>query len=229
MNRPASPAARTGVIIVDDDPLVRQALARFVGSAHDLVVLGSARDGSEGVALVERVAPQVVLMDVQMPAVDGVAATRALRATHPDVRVLVLTAFADHETVTAALRAGASGFLNKTARPHEVVQAIRLVARGHSVLPAAEVARQWAGTPGDPPAGPADEAANLTPRETEVLAVLARGLSNREIAAELHLSESTVKMHLSSVMAKLGVTSRVQVLVRAHQLGLGQAAPGTPT
>ena len=139
----------------------------------------------------------------------------ALRAAHPEVRVLMLTAFAGHDTVDLAVRAGASGFLQKTAKPAEVVNAIRLVARGHGVLPVTELDRRRADATPAP-----GEAVDLTRREREVLAALIRGLSNREIAAELQLAESTVKLHLSTLMAKLGVTSRVQALVRAHQLGL---------
>lgn len=214
MSRPAS--GRIGVLIVDDDPFVRQALTQFVSTAPDLTVVGSADDGSAALRLVEKLRPAVVLMDVQMPDVDGIAATRALRAAHPGVRVLMLTAFGGHETVDTAVRAGASGFLQKTAKPAEVVNAIRLVARGHGVLPATELDRRRAD-----PAVASSEAIDLTRREREVLAALSRGLSNREIAAELQLAESTVKLHLSTLMAKLGVTSRVQALVRAHQLGLG--------
>lgn len=213
MSRPTGPVRRIGVLIIDDDPFVRQALAQFVNTAPDLAVLGSAPDATDAVRLVGRLKPQVVLMDVQMPEVDGVAATRAVHASHPDVRVLVLTAFAGHDTVDAAIRAGASGFLHKTAKPQEVVNAIRLVARGHGVLPVGELDRRRAETSPASPVG-------LTQRERQVLAALGRGLSNRDIAAELQLSESTVKMHLSALMAKLGASSRVQVLVRAHQLGL---------
>lgn len=209
-------SGRIGVLIVDDDPFVRQALTQFVNTAPDLTVVGSAEDGSAALKLVDKLRPAVVLMDVQMPDVDGIAATHALRAAHPEVRVLMLTAFAGHDTVDLAVRAGASGFLQKTAKPAEVVNAIRLVARGHGVLPVTELDRRRADTTG----AAAGEAIDLTRREREVLAALTRGLSNREIAAELQLAESTVKLHLSTLMAKLGVTSRVQALVRAHQLGL---------
>lgn len=203
------------MLIVDDDPFVRQALTQFVNTSPDLTVVGSAGDGAAAVKLVDKLKPAVVLMDVQMPDVDGIAATHALRAAHPEVRVLMLTAFAGHDTVDLAVRAGASGFLPKTAKPAEVVNAIRLVARGHGVLPVTELDRRRADATPAP-----GEAVDLTRREREVLAALIRGLSNREIAAELQLAESTVKLHLSTLMAKLGVTSRVQALVRAHQLGL---------
>lgn len=214
MSRPAPTPKRIGVLIIDDDPFVRQALAQFVNTAPDLAVLGCAPDGSDAIQLVGRLKPQVVLMDVHMPEVDGMDATRAIRVAHPDVRVLVLTAFGDHETVDTALRAGASGFLHKTAKPQEVVNAIRLVARGHGVLPAEELNRRWTA------ASKQEEPIDFTQREREVLTALGRGLANRDIAAELSISESTVKMHLSSLMAKLGASSRIQVLVHAHHRGL---------
>ena len=170
MSRPAPTPKRIGVLIIDDDPFVRQALAQFVNTAPDLAVLGCAPDGSDAIQLVGRLKPQVVLMDVHMPEVDGMDATRAIRVAHPDVRVLVLTAFGDHETVDTALRAGASGFLHKTAasRSRERYPSGRAWARGS--------ARR--GT--EPPLDcrlQTEEPIDFTQREREVLTALGRGQS----------------------------------------------------
>lgn len=212
---------RVGVVIADDDPLAGQKLAEYVASASDMDVLAVTDKGSEVLSVVQETRPDVVLMDLRMPDVDGIQATRGLRRAHPTVKVLAITAFGDHDALNAALRAGASGFLLKTAKPAEVTDAIRLVSSGHGVLPSDEVDRHWR----DDDQQDVEEAPTLTQREAEVLAALGRGLSNREIADELDVAQSTVKLHVSTLMAKLGASSRIQALVRAHQMGL--LAPGS--
>lgn len=205
------------VVLADDDPFVRRILAQYVGRAPDLAVVGSASSGAEAVALTGRLTPDVIVMDLRMPDGDGIAATRTVRRLHPAVKVVVLTALGDRESLNAAVRAGAAGFLVKTAKPQAIIDTIRLVARGHGVLPGEELARMW------DDGGSDQEFADLpalTRREGQVLTALSRGLSNRQIGAELGIAEATVKLHLSTLIAKLGVTSRVQALVRAHQLGI---------
>ncbi len=203
------------VVLADDDPFVRRILAQYVGRAPDLAVVGSASSGAEAVALTGRLTPDVIVMDLRMPDGDGIAATRTVRRLHPAVKVVVLTALGDRESLNAAVRAGAAGFLVKAAKPQAIIDTIRLVARGHGVLPGEELARMW--DDGDQEFA---DLPRLTRREGQVLTALSRGLSNRQIGAELGIAEATVKLHLSTLMAKLGVTSRVQALVRAHQLGI---------
>ena len=208
---------RIGVLLVDDEELVRAGLRAILDSEPDIGVVGEAADGAEVPGLVGRLRPDVVLMDVRMPAVDGITATRALLA-HPDApRVLVLTTFGNDGYVYEALRAGATGFLLKRARPADIVSAVRTVASGESLLfPAAVrelVAAVGPGT-GDRLAG-----RGLTDRESEVLRGMARGLSNAEIAGELVLGVETVKTHVGNVLAKLGVRDRTQAVVAAFESG----------
>jgi DNA-binding NarL/FixJ family response regulator len=195
-------------------------------TAADMEVVGEAADGHEAVRLTERLRPDVVLMDIRMPRVDGIEATRRIVAASPATNVLILTTFADDETVYGALAAGAVGFLVKDGEPEEMIDAVRHAARGEAMLAPAVLARviERARRAHDAERGPAAPAspaeANLTPREREVLSLLGAGLSNAEIAAELHLGVTTVKTHIVALLDKLGVRNRVQAGILAHRLGL---------
>jgi DNA-binding NarL/FixJ family response regulator len=207
----------TTVLIVDDEELVRMGLRAVIDAQPDLCVVGEAGDGAEVPPLVARLRPDVVLMDVRMPAIDGIQATRQLvaRADHPP-RVLVITTFENDEYVYAALRAGAGGFVLKRARPTQLVDAVRVVARGDSLLfPAAirRLAGAYAG--GDGAARLAD--ARLTGRELDVLRRMAAGRSNAEIAIDLVLSVETVKTHVGNVLAKLRARDRTQAVIAAYE------------
>jgi DNA-binding NarL/FixJ family response regulator len=206
-----------GVLLVDDEPLIRAGLKAIVDSEADLDVLGEAADGAEVPGLVARLRPDVVLMDVRMPAVDGIRATTHLMSTVDEPpKVIVVTTFENDDYVYDALVAGASGFLLKRARPEEIVAAIRTVVTGESLLfPAAirRLAAQHA------PTGDGLASANLTEREREVLRLMAGGLSNVEIAAELYLGIQTVKTHVGNVLAKLGARDRTQAVIRAYDSG----------
>ncbi|HEV2774419.1 MAG TPA: response regulator transcription factor [Solirubrobacteraceae bacterium] len=208
------------VVLVDDEPLIRSGLRAIINAEPDLSVIGEAEDGAGVTALVRRLRPDVVLMDVRMPIVDGIEATRRLLANVDDPpRILVLTTFENDDYVFDALRAGASGFLLKRARPDEVIRAIRLLAAGDSLLfPAAirELAARHS------PAAPSPrglDAAGLTEREAEVLRLVARGLSNAEIAAHLIVSLETVKTHVAHLLTKLEARDRTQAVIRAYQTG----------
>ncbi|MFB7887576.1 response regulator [Cellulosimicrobium cellulans] len=210
----------TRVVLVDDEPLVRAGLRVILDAEPDLEVVGEAGDGAEVPGVVARARPDVVLMDVRMPRVDGIAATRALLAREDAPRVLVLTTFENDDHVLDALRAGAHGFLLKRARPEEVAQAVRVVARGESLLFPDAVRRLATARP---PAGDELRAAHLTEREGEVLRLVAQGLSNAEIAGELYLGVETVRTHVGNVLAKLGVRDRTQAVVRAYESGFVRA------
>lgn len=211
------------VLIVDDEQLVRTGLRAIVDGEPDLAVVGEAADGSEVVPLARRVSPDVVLMDVRMPDLDGIQATRHLLRTFAEPpRVLVITTFENDDYVYEALRSGASGFLLKRARPEELVQAIRVVARGDSLLfPTAvrELARRYGGGDGDHLAG-----AGLTEREAEVLRLMAAGLSNAEIGGRLYVGVETVKTHVANVLAKLGARDRTQAVIAAYESGFVRPA-----
>ncbi|MPQ96669.1 response regulator [Modestobacter sp. I12A-02628] len=207
------------VALVDDEPLIRSGLAAVIGAEPDLVVVGEAGDGADVPDLVARTSPDVVLMDVRMPRVDGIAATRALVRAGSSARVLVLTTFSNDDHVVQALAAGADGFLLKRSTPEEVVHGIRTVARGESLLfPEAvrELARRHLLTTG---AGVATELARLTSRERDVLRLMATGRSNPEIAAELVVGLETVRTHVASVLAKTGTRDRTQAVVLAYRSG----------
>ncbi|AYG05524.1 response regulator [Gryllotalpicola protaetiae] len=193
----------------------------------DIEVVGEASDGADAVALARRARPDVVLMDVRMPGSDGIAATAAIAAELPETRVLVLTTFDLDEYAFGALRAGASGFLLKDARPDELLAAIRAVAAGDAAV-SPRITRRMielfgAQLPGE--GGTSDAAAALTPREREILVAIGRGLSNTEIATELFLTESTVKTHVGRVLAKLALRDRVHAVIFAYEHGLAQG-PG---
>jgi DNA-binding NarL/FixJ family response regulator len=208
------------VVVVDDQPLVRAGLVTILGTAGDIEVVGEADDGESGVALVRELAPDVVLMDVRMPRLDGIEATRRLRDT--SARIVGLTTFDLDEHVYAALRAGASGFLLKDAPPEALVEAVRASARGDALLAPAIVKRLVEEfVSGPPPGGGRPERLEaLTAREVEVLTEIARGLSNAEIAARLFLSEATVKTHVNRLLTKLRLRDRAQAVVVAYESGL---------
>jgi DNA-binding NarL/FixJ family response regulator len=207
-----------GLLLVDDEELVRTGLKAILDAETDLEVLGEAADGAEVPGLVRRLHPDVVLMDVRMPAVDGIAATRHLvQSMAEPPRVIMLTTFGNDGYVYDALQAGATGFLLKRARPAEIVQAVRTVARGDSLLFPAAV-RDLIATQGRH-GGDALRGAGLTEREGEVLRCMARGLSNAEIARELVVGVETVKTHVGNVLAKVGARDRTQAVVAAYESG----------
>ncbi|MEK9518770.1 response regulator [Streptomyces sp. NPDC087908] len=207
------------VLLVDDEELVRAGMSAILGNAPGITVVGEASDGCEVVPLVRRLRPDVVVMDVRMPTVDGITATRDLVAAVPDPpRVLVITTFERDDYVYEALREGASGFLLKRSRPAEIVQAVRTVATGDSVLFPAAIRSLVQGRRAREP-GDALARAQLTERETEVLRLMARGMSNAEIAERLFLGVQTVKTHVSGTLAKLGARDRTQAVVLAYESG----------
>ncbi|MCT2593966.1 response regulator transcription factor [Streptomyces sp. N2-109] len=212
------------VLLVDDEELVRTGIRAILEAQPGIRVAGEAADGAAVVPLVRRLCPDVVAMDVRMPLMDGIEATRAVLASVPDPpKILVVTTFEQDEYVYRALRAGADGFLLKRARPAEIVHAVRLIAEGESLLFPAAV-RELAAAHGNQEARAAMERARLTEREREVLLLITRGLANAEIARQLFLGTETVKSHVSSVLAKLGARDRVQAVITAYESGF--VAPG---
>ena len=210
------------VLIADDQALVRGGFRMILEAKENMEVVGEAGDGAEAVELVERLQPDVVLMDVRMPDMDGIEATRRIAASGSSARIVILTTYDVDEYVFAALRAGASGFLLKDVRPPELTEAIRVVARGDALLAPGVTRRlldRFAGVLPDDSARPAD-LDELTEREVEVLRFVALALSNAEIASRLVLTEATVKTHVSSVLRKLGLRDRVQAVVFAYDVGL---------
>ncbi|MFF4274580.1 response regulator [Streptomyces sp. NPDC001536] len=216
------------VLLVDDEPLVRAGLRAVLEAQPDIEVVGEAADGAAVIPLVRRLRPDVVAMDVRMPLLDGIEATRAvLRTVDEPPKILVVTTFENDEYVYEALRAGADGFLLKRARPAEIVHAVRLVAEGESLLfPASvrQLAAEYGEGGGNRAARTAMERAQLTEREAEVLRLMARGLSNAEIAERLIVGTETVKSHVSAVLAKLGARDRTQAVIAAYESGF--VAPG---
>lgn len=211
------------VVIVDDQPLMRAAF-RTILEAHGCDVVGEAGDGDAAVATVRRTRPDVVLMDVRMPGRDGISATEELVTAVPGSPVLVLTTFDDDDVLDGALRAGAAGFLLKNSTPEELVLAVGRVAAGDAVLDPSVTRRVLARVP-IAAGGEARRAIeSLTEREKDVLALLARGLTNAEIAARLGMGEATAKTHISHVLAKLGVRDRVQAAIVAHETGFTHGA-----
>ncbi|MFF7206030.1 response regulator [Streptomyces sp. NPDC008141] len=207
------------VLLVDDEPLVRAGLRAVLEAQPDIEVTGEAADGAAVMPLVRQLRPDVVAMDVRMPLLDGIEATRAVLRTIADPpKILVITTFENDEYVYEALRAGAAGFLLKRARPTEIVHAVRLVAEGESLLFPAAV-RSLAAEYGSGTARAAMERAALTEREAAVLRLMARGLTNAEIAAHLVVGTETVKTHVSAVLGKLGARDRTQAVIAAYESG----------
>jgi DNA-binding NarL/FixJ family response regulator len=209
------------VALVDDDHLVRGGVRMILESADDLTVVGEAADGAAGVDLVARARPDVALVDIRMPVLDGIAATARMAADAPDTRVVVLTTFEHDEYVVDAIRAGASGFLLKRTPPEDLIAAVRVVAAGDALLSPSVTRRLIDAFARGPGAGPrAPELARLTDRETQVLRALASGASNGELAARLYISEETVRTHVKRVLHKLGLRDRAQAIVLAYESGL---------
>ena len=213
-----------GVLIVDDDPLVRSAIAMMLGGQDDLTVVAEGGDGQEGLALVAEHSPDVVLMDIRMPVLNGLEATRQLHASPAPPHVIVLTTFDADDYVIDALAAGADGFLLKDTPPQEILEAIRKVADGETILsPSATrtvVGRVRSEAGSDRSRQAVERLTALTEREREVAVAVGRGLTNADIARELYLSIPTVKAHVSRLFDKLGVTNRVQIAMVVHDAGL---------
>ncbi|SOE08203.1 two component transcriptional regulator, LuxR family [Streptomyces sp. Ag109_G2-15] len=218
------PMTAIRLLLVDDDPLVRAGLSLMMGGADDIEIVGEAADGGEVEAVVDRTRPDVVLMDIRMPSVDGLTATEQLRGRKDAPQVVVLTTFHADEQVLHALRAGAAGFVLKDTPPAEIVDAVRRVAAGEPVLSPAvtrQLMRHAAGTAADSRQARARERlAALNEREREVAVAVGRGLANAQIAAELFMSVATVKTHVSRILAKLGLNNRVQIALLAYDAGL---------
>ncbi len=209
------------VLIADDQDLVRAGFAMIIDSRDDLEVVGEAADGVEAVALAQSLTPDVILMDVRMPRMDGIEAARRLAESGHPARIVMLTTFDLDEPVFGALRAGASGFLLKNVKPAQLAEAVRVVARGEALLAPTVTRRLLDQFASKLPGGTAPRALDaLSERETEVLRLVARALSNDEIAQELTLSRATVKTHLSAILTKLDLRDRVQAAVLAYETGL---------
>jgi DNA-binding NarL/FixJ family response regulator len=208
------------ILIVDDQAVVRLGFTALLGSQPDMEILGAAGDGREAVRLADELRPDLVVMDVRMPVLDGIEATRLLQQRPAPPQVLMLTTFALDDYVYEALRAGASGFLLKDATPEQILDAVRVIGAGEALLAPAvtrRLIREFAGRHRpEPPAG----LDNLTPREHEVLLMVAAGLTNSEIAERLHLAQQTVKTHVSAMLFKLGLRDRVQAVVLAYESGI---------
>jgi DNA-binding NarL/FixJ family response regulator len=216
------------VVIADDQALVRGGFRVLVDSADDLTVVGEAADGAEAVALVEQEKPDVVLMDIRMPTMDGLEATRRIVGSASDSRVLVLTTFDLDEYVFAALKAGASGFMLKDTPPRDLLWGIRTVAQGDALLSPSitrQLIAEYVNRPASQPATPPPQLEGLTDRELEVLVLVARGWSNGEIAERLYITAATTKSHVSRLLMKLGVRDRAQLIVMAYEVGL--VSPGS--
>jgi DNA-binding NarL/FixJ family response regulator len=213
----------TRVLLADDQALVREGFRHIIDAREDLEVVGEAGDGREAIALAASTQPHVILMDVRMPVMDGIEATRRIVDSGHPARIVILTTFDLDEAVYGALRAGASGFMLKDAPPEEIAAAVRIVASGEALLAPAVtrsvieefVRREPTPAPAEPPA-----LAELTPREREVLDLLARGLSNPEICERLVISEATAKTHVARILQKLDLRDRVQVVIYAYESGL---------
>jgi len=217
----------TSVLLADDQALARMGLRKILESESGVTVVGEAADGADAIAAAARLRPDLVVMDIRMPVLDGIEATRVLTRHQPATKVLILTTFGLDAYVYEALRAGASGFMLKDARPEEIAAAVRIVAGGDALLAPAvtravigEFARQPPARQASPPAALAD----LTPREREVLDLMARGLSNPQICDRLVISEATAKTHVARILQKLGLRDRIQTVIYAYETGL--IAPG---
>jgi DNA-binding NarL/FixJ family response regulator len=220
---PATSIRTTRVLIADDEALIRMGLRKILAAEPGTEVVGEAEDGARAVMQAELLRPHVALMDIRMPGLDGIEATRRIVAAQPETRVLILTTFDLPGYVYKALRAGASGFMLKYAPPEEIIAAVKTVANGEALLAPAvtrsvieEFARQTPAPHPDPPA----EVGKLTPRERQIMDLLARGLSNPQICASLTISEATTKNHVTRILRKLDLRDRVQVVIYAYETGL---------
>jgi DNA-binding NarL/FixJ family response regulator len=218
------------VVVADDQTVVREGIVMLLGLLPGIEVVGAAGDGYEAVALVAELAPDVVLMDLRMPRCDGVEATRRIRAEHPGTQVVVLTTYADDESLFPALRAGARGYLTKDAGGDEIVRAVESVLSGDAGL-SPSIQRRLLERLSEPTAAPAPDALveppdGLTTRETEVLLLIAEGLTNQEIARKLHVSTATVKTHINNLFAKTGLKDRAQAVRYAFGKGLVRPPTG---
>jgi DNA-binding NarL/FixJ family response regulator len=216
------------VLIADDQALVRDGFGMILDAQDGIEVVGGAEDGGRAVDLARELRPDVVLMDIRMPGVDGLEATRRLVADTGAPRILMLTTFDQNEYVYEAMKAGASGFLLKDVRREELVNAVHVVAAGEALLAPSLTRRLIEDFVRRPPPGaaPAGPIADLTEREREVLRLVARGLSNAEIAAELVVSDATVKTHVARILSKLGLRDRIQAVVMAYESGFVQPGEG---
>ena len=216
--------SRIRVLIVDDDDLMRAGLRGVLASDEAIELVGEADDGRAAAYRTRLLKPDVVLMDIRMPDLDGIAATREVLAAFPEVKVVILTTFEQDDYIFGALSAGASGFLLKRTRPEDLIAAIHTIAAGDSLLSPSVTSRVIERMAGQPPPNAERDARldELTPREREVLALAARGLSNGEIAAQLFIEESTVKTHVKRILGKLGARDRVQAVIFAYETGLAQ-------
>jgi DNA-binding NarL/FixJ family response regulator len=214
----------TRVLIADDDDLMRAGLAELLSGEPEIEVIGRASTGREAVDRARRLEPDVVLMDVRMPDVDGIDATRELTGVVPGARVLILTTFEQDDYVFGALRAGASGFLLKRTPPEELIAAVKTIAGGESLLSPSVTRRVIDRMAQQPTPELADEAKlrELTPREREVFDLVARGLSNREIAAELVVEDATIRSHVRQILMKLALRDRIQVVIFAYEAGVNR-------
>jgi DNA-binding NarL/FixJ family response regulator len=219
----------TRVLIADDDHLMRAGLIELLTADPEIEIAGQASTGREAIDQTRRLTPDVVLMDIRMPDLDGIAATRELSRAAPDVRVVILTTFEEDDYVFGALRAGASGFLLKRTRPEELIAAVHMVAAGDSLLSPSVTRLVIDRMAQQPTPALADQSKldGLTPREREVLELIARGLSNREIAAALVVEESTIRTHVKRILMKLDLRDRVQAVIFAYESGLTRPAGGT--
>jgi DNA-binding NarL/FixJ family response regulator len=218
----------TTVLIADDQTLVRVGLRKILESEQELDVIGEAKDGEDAVVQARRLGPEIVLMDIRMPVLDGIEATRRIVAAQAATRVLMLTTFALDGYVYDALRAGASGFMLKDAPPEELIAAVRIVASGEALLAPAvtrSVIEEFARQQSTPTLTPPRAVEDLTPREKEVLDLLVRGLSNPEICQQLVITEATAKTHVARILQKLGLRDRIQAVIYAYEHGL--VTPGT--
>jgi DNA-binding NarL/FixJ family response regulator len=220
----------TRVLIADDDGLMRAGLGELLAGEPEIEIVGEASTGREAVERARRLAPDVVLMDVRMPELDGIEATRELTRAVPNARVLILTTFEEDDYVFGALRAGASGFLLKRSRPEELIAAVHAIAAGDSLLSPSVTRRvidRMAQQP-LPELAARAKLEELTRREREVLELIARGLSNREIAAQLFVEESTVRTHVKRIQMKLDLRDRVQIVIFAYETGVNRPAAAAP-
>ncbi len=212
----------TTTLIADDDHLMRAGLVELLTADPDIEIVGQAATGREAVAAAGRLSPEVVLMDVRMPDMDGISATREIVATSSQTRVLILTTFENDANIFGAISAGASGFLLKRTRPEDLIAAVHAIAAGDSLLSPTVTRRVLDRLAAQPAASLADASrlATLTPREREVLILIAGGLSNREIATELFIEESTIRTHVKRILMKLGLRDRIHAVIYTYEIGL---------